>query len=227
MAIRQGRATFANARRFLTYHLTDNVAELTPFALWALSGSRIPLALGVLQILALDIGTDTLPAAALGAEEPRAHVLDLPPVSGRLLDRSVAWRAFGLMGPMEALFEMSAFFSVMLANGWRPGDSFPGGTVLAQASGAAFLTVVVGQMANALACRSTSRPPWRLGWFSNPFLVVGITLELAFAALLLTLPALVNLLDGRLPPAIGWLPVLAVFPAVLALDAVVKHHRPA
>ena len=227
MAIRQGRATFANARRFLTYHLTDNVAELTPFALWALSGSRIPLALGVLQILALDIGTDTLPAAALGAEEPRAHVLDLPPVSGRLLDRSVAWRAFGLMGPMEALFEMSAFFSVMLANGWRPGDSFPGGTVLAQASGAAFLTVVVGQMANALACRSTSRPPWRLGWFSNPLLVVGITLELAFAALLLTLPALVNLLDGRLPPAIGWLPVLAVFPAVLALDAVVKHHRPA
>ena len=66
-AVEQGRATFANARRFLTYHLTDNVAELTPFVIWALSGGRFPLALGVLQILALDIGTDTLSAVALGS----------------------------------------------------------------------------------------------------------------------------------------------------------------
>ena len=69
-AVEQGRATFANIRRFLTYHLTDNVAELTPFVVWALSGGRFPLALGVLQILALDIGTDLLPALALGAEPP-------------------------------------------------------------------------------------------------------------------------------------------------------------
>ena len=62
-AVEQGRATFSNIRRFLTYHLTDNVAELTPFVVWALSGGRFPLALGVLQILALDIGTDLLPAA--------------------------------------------------------------------------------------------------------------------------------------------------------------------
>ena len=67
-AVEQGRATFANLRRFLTYHLTDNVAELAPFVVWALSGGRFPLAIGVLQVLALDIGTDTLP------EIGRAHV---------------------------------------------------------------------------------------------------------------------------------------------------------
>jgi magnesium-transporting ATPase (P-type) len=66
-AVEQGRTTFTNARRFLTYHLTDNVAELTPFVFWALSGGRFPLALGVLQVLCLDIGTDILPAVALGA----------------------------------------------------------------------------------------------------------------------------------------------------------------
>ena len=54
-AIAVGRSVFANARRFLTYHLTDNVAELAPFVVWALSGGAIPLALGVLQILLLDI----------------------------------------------------------------------------------------------------------------------------------------------------------------------------
>ena len=98
-AVRQGRETFLNVRRFLTYHLTDNVAELAPFLLWALSGGRFPLALGVMQILALDLGTDTLPATALGAERAGARVLDHPPVSGRLLDRTVAWRAFGILGP--------------------------------------------------------------------------------------------------------------------------------
>jgi len=78
-AIEQGRTTFANARRFLTYHLTDNVAELTPFVLWALSGGRFPLALGVLQVLALDIGTDILPAIALGVEPPSPQILRKPP----------------------------------------------------------------------------------------------------------------------------------------------------
>ena len=72
-AVEQGRATFSNVHRFLTYHLTDNVAELTPFVVWALSGGRFPLALGVLQILCLDIGTDLLPALALGAEPPNTR----------------------------------------------------------------------------------------------------------------------------------------------------------
>ena len=92
-AVEQGRATFTNIRRFLTYHLTDNVAELTPFAIWALSGGRFPLALGVLQVLALDIGTDTLSAAALGAEPATEGVMAQPPSSGRLLNRTTAIRA--------------------------------------------------------------------------------------------------------------------------------------
>ena len=108
-AVRQGRATFHNARQFLTYHLTDNVAELTPFVLWALSGGRFPLALGVLQILALDLGTDALSAAALGAEPSATNVLDQPPAAGRLLDRRVVFRAFGVLGPTEAASGIGVF----------------------------------------------------------------------------------------------------------------------
>ena len=119
--IEQGRATFLNVRRFLTYHLTDNVAELTPFAVWALSGGRFPLALGVLQIIALDIGTDTMSAVALGAEPPSSNVLARKPVSGRLLNYTVARRAFGLLGPIEALLSMAAFLVSLAAAGWRPG----------------------------------------------------------------------------------------------------------
>ena len=224
-AVEQGRATFANARRFLTYHLTDNVAELTPFAIWALSGDRFPLALGVLQVLALDIGTDTLSATALGAEAPAAHVMDQPPTSGRLLDRTVAIRAFGVLGPTEAVFEMAAFIVGLLAAGWRPGDDFPTGTALAAASGAAFMAVVIAQTANAFACRSISLPAWRLNWTSNRFLLVAAALELAFAVAFIAIPACARLIDQQAPPALAWIVIVASAPAMLLVDGVWKHRR--
>ena len=224
-AVVQGRATFANIRRFLTYHLTDNVAELTPFAVWALSGGRFPLALGVLQILALDIGTDTLPALALGAEQPATRLLEQPPARGRLLDGRVARRAFGVLGPTEALVEMAAFLTVFLASGWRPGDPFPEGSTLLTASGAAFSAVVIGQVANAFACRSSSWPPWRLGWRSNRFLVSAAAAELVFLAGFLLLPSFADLLDHAPPSLAGWAVALLAAPAVLLADAIDKSRR--
>jgi magnesium-transporting ATPase (P-type) len=218
-AVKQGRATFANARRFLTYHLTDNVAELTPFAIWALSGGQFPLALGVLQVLALDIGTDTLSAAALGSEPAGPHVMTQPPSSGRLLNRTVARRAFGVLGPTEALFEMTAFVVALWLAGWRIGDTFPTGAPLYAASGAAFMTVVIAQSANAFACRSVRRPAWKLGWFSNRFLIASVLIELAFAIAVVAIPAAADLLEHRWPPAGAWIVIAASAPAVLLVDA--------
>ena len=106
-AIEQGRTTFANARRFLTYHLTDNVAELTPFVVWALSGGRFPLALGVLQVLCLDIGTDILPAVALGAEPSSARALAGRPSGRHLVDRPLLLRALLVLGLTESIVEMA------------------------------------------------------------------------------------------------------------------------
>jgi magnesium-transporting ATPase (P-type) len=223
-AIGQGRATFVNARRFLTYHLTDNVAEITPFLVWALSGNRIPLALGVLQILALDLGTDTLSATALGAEPAHRRVSEEPPTHGRLLDRSVAFRAFGLLGPVEALAEMAAFFAVFLAAGWRPGESFPD-SALAAASGAAFATVVLAQTANAFACRSNTRPVWRLPLMSNRLLIVAAAIELAIAAAFLLVPPIADALGHESPPTVGWVIALASIPLLLVVDAVHKALR--
>jgi magnesium-transporting ATPase (P-type) len=223
-AIRQGRATFANARRFLTYHLTDNVAELAPLAIWALSGDRFPLALGVIQILALDIGTDTLSAAALGAEPAEDSVMLQPPISGRLLDRTVGIRAFGVLGPTEAILEMGAFVLALVAAGWRPGDNqFPTGSALAAASGAAFLTVVVAQKANAFGCRSTRRPAWRIPWTSNRFLLVAATIEVCFTIAVVAVAPAANLLDHRWPPAMAWIVILGSAPSVLVADGVWKR----
>ena len=227
-AVEQGRATYANIRRFLTYHLTDNVAELTPFVIWALSGGRFPLALSVLQILALDIGTDLLPALALGSEAPSKGTLKRPPERRHLMDRALIFRVFGLLGPVEALFEMTAYTAVLLGAGWTPGAELPAADVLMAASGAAFTTVVLAQLANAFACRSATVPPWRLGWFSNRLLVWAVLAELGLLAVFLFLGPLAALL-GQAPPSPGGLAVaLAAIPGVLLADwlyKIVRHRR--
>ncbi|HEX5366218.1 MAG TPA: cation-transporting P-type ATPase [Acidimicrobiales bacterium] len=224
-AVEQGRSTFSNIRRFLTYHLTDNVAELTPFVVWALSGGRFPLALGVLQILALDVGTDVLPSLALGVEAPAADVLDRPPVRQHLLDRRLFGRVFGVLGPVEAVVELAAFLAVFAVAGWRPGDDFPGGSTLREASGAAFTAVVLGQVANAFACRSSTRPPWRLGWGGNRPLVGAVVASLAMLGAFLYVGPVAGVLDQAPPPAVGWAVALVAVPAVLVADALRKAVR--
>ena len=67
-AIEEGRAVFENIRKFLTYILSSNIPELVPYLAFVFF--RIPLPLTIIQILAVDLGTDMLPALALGAEKP-------------------------------------------------------------------------------------------------------------------------------------------------------------
>ena len=109
-AVEEGRAAFDNVRRFLTYHLTDNVAELTPFVIWALSAGRIPLMISVLQVLALDIGTDLLPGGGARRRTARARRDGSgAEVEGRARSssRHVLARAFGFLGPVEAAMSMA------------------------------------------------------------------------------------------------------------------------
>jgi len=211
-AVRMGRTTFANIRRFLTYHLTDNVAELTPLVVWALSGGSIPLALTVMQILALDLGTDTLSAVALGGEPARVDADTLGPAAGRLLDRRVAWRAFAVLGPVEAAAEMLAF---AVAGGLHAQD-------LAAARGAAFATVVVAQTANAWACRSDRDTPWQTGWGGNRLLVAAAAVELLIAAVCLAVVPVADTLEHALAPAMAWPVIVGGAVALLLADRVDK-----
>ncbi|MFI7680091.1 cation-translocating P-type ATPase [Actinophytocola sp. NPDC049390] len=221
-AVEQGRATFANIRRFLTYHLTDNVAELAPFAVWALSGGNIPLGLSVLQVLALDIGTDLLPALALGGEPANPRTMNGPAKTGKLIDGRLLRRAFGVLGPTEAAVSMLAFLTVLLVSGWTWGST---PTALATASGALFAAVVLGQLANAYACRSESRWVGRVGVTGNRLLTYAVGFELAMLAVFLLVPPLPELLGGHVPTALGWGMALLAVPAVLIADAVQKALR--
>lgn len=221
-AIEEGRSAYADVRRFLTYHLTANIAELMPFIVWALSGGRIPLALTVLQIISIDLIADALPALALGSERAGPGTLGRPVDRRHLLDGAVMRRAFLVLGPTEAVVEMAAFLLTFVVAGWRVGSPVATGHHLTAASGAAFAAVVIGQAGNAFACRSTSRPVWRMGRPTNRALIAAVAGSLTILTALLFVPPLAHLLRQAPPTPIGATVALAAAPAVVAVDGLTK-----
>jgi potassium/sodium efflux P-type ATPase len=190
MAIEQGRSVYQNIRKFMTYILASNVAELVPFL--AMVVLKIPPALIIMQILIVDLGTDLLPALALGAERAEVGTMQLPPraKSKPLLDRSLLLRAYCFLGLIEATLGMLGFFSVWRYYGYdlaalqaiaptilaHTGD--PTITLIyAQATTMTLAIIVACQDGNVFACRSERASIFRLGFFSNPFIWLGIAIE--------------------------------------------------
>jgi magnesium-transporting ATPase (P-type) len=159
-AVAQGRSTFANIRRFLTYHLADNVAELAPFVVWALTAGRLPLAIGPSSARPRHRHRRRSGAGAR-REPPDKKALDGLPVRHHLLTRGLIIRAFAVLGLVEAVVALAASVVSPYALGWRSSDEFYSKTALLAASGAAFTAIVLGQAANTFACRVSSVPPGR------------------------------------------------------------------
>jgi sodium/potassium-transporting ATPase subunit alpha len=188
-AIEEGRAVFDNIRKFLTYILTSNVPELVPYLAFVLF--RIPLPLTVIQILAVDLGTDMLPAIALGAEAPSAEVMKRPPRprGEHLLSWPLLIRAYLFLGPLEALAAMAAFFFVLDAQGWHYGQLLAAADPhYQQATTACLAAIVLAQMANVFVCRHPRLPFWRFSLRSNPLLLAGGVAELGLLLVIVYTP---------------------------------------
>jgi sodium/potassium-transporting ATPase subunit alpha len=177
-AVEEGRTVYENIRKFLSYILSSNIPEIVPFLAFVLF--RIPLPLTVMQILAVDLGTDMLPALALGAEKPIASLMKLPPRDPRqrLLGRSLLARAYLFLGPIEAAAGMFGYLFVLKQGGWQWGTALPPGNQLYMQSTTACLTaIVITQMANVFACRSDKESLRELGLFTNRMIFVGLACE--------------------------------------------------
>ena len=161
-AIEEGRAVYENIRKFLTYVLVHNVAELIPYLGFALF--RIPLALTPIQALAVDMGTDSLTALGLGVERPAPRVMQRPPRprGEGLMNWPLALRAYLFLGPIEAAAAMAAFFFVLHAAGWKYGQELaPQDPLYLQATTACLSAIIVMQIVNVFLCRSASRSVFR------------------------------------------------------------------
>ena len=200
-AVEHGRAIYQNIRKFATYILTSNVPEMAPFV--AMVGLKVPPGLNVMQILSVDLGTDMVPALALGAEPPEAGLMARPPRArgSALIDLPMLLRSYAFLGLIEALVSLAAFFAVWWRHGYGLADlqaltpallshtAGPATTaVLAEATTACLAGIVACQVGNVFASRSESVSALRLGLFSNRLIWLGIATEVAFLLVIVYWP---------------------------------------
>jgi P-type Ca2+ transporter type 2C len=220
-AVEEGRAVYDDIRRFAGYHFCSNVGELVPFLVWGLSGGAIPLPLVVMQVLAIDLGTDMLPALALGTERAEPGTMERPPRprGERLLNRPVAGRVFGWIGPMEGLAAMASFFFAYLVAGWRPWEALASsGDLYLQATTMTMAGIVMAQVGAGLAWRTNTRSLFSVGVFSNRLLLVGIGVEVGMIALLAYVPGLAGVFHMSSIGLWHWLFLLLWPPLVIGLE---------
>ncbi len=192
--IEEGRTVFENIRKFITYIFAHLVPEVIPFGIYAFF--RTPVPLTPLQILAIDLGTETLPALALGTEKPDPEIMNMPPrqKSKGIVDRNVLIRGYAYLGALNSIFIMIAYFWVLHRGGWHsgtrlePNDLTFTNQLHLEAMTIVFLGIVIMQIANVFTIRSETKSVFEIGFFSNKLIIAGIIFELAFAAVLIYVP---------------------------------------
>jgi calcium-translocating P-type ATPase len=216
-AVAAGRRVFDNVRKFIVYIFAHLTPEVVPFLVFALSGGAVPLPITVLQILAIDLGTEILPALALGSEPAEPGTMERPP-RGRqegVISREMLTRAWVFMGGISAVLVLGGFFFVLLDAGWHPGDPVAEGAPLhaayLEATTMTFAGIVACQVGTAFAARTSWASLRSIGVFSNTFLLWGIAFELAFTALLIYAPPAQAIFDTA-PLGAAELAFLVPFP---------------
>ncbi|QWV98697.1 cation-transporting P-type ATPase [Geomonas nitrogeniifigens] len=228
--IEEGRAVYSNIRKFVTYIFTSNMVEAWPFILQITL--NVPLALTVMQVLAIDLGADLLPALALGTEPPEPGIMERPPRprSERLVNRALLLRALVWLGSLMALFCFTGFFLLYGSYGYSDLSHLPrldlvpyherlashDGRVYVLAGTMFFAGVIGAQAGNAYCCRSERFSVFRIGLFGNRFLLAGIAFQLLFCLALVYLPPLQRLFEVAALPPRFW-GVIACYPLLLFL----------
>jgi calcium-translocating P-type ATPase len=219
-AVEAGRRIYDNVRKFILYIFAHATPEVVPFLVFALAGGAVPLPLTVLLLLTFDVGTETLPALALGQERAEPGLMERPPRSRSegIIRPGMLVRAWLFLGLIAAGLAMAAYFFVLVKAGWHPGDPVGEGHALhdayLEATTATFLAMVVGQIGTAFAARTDRASLRSIGVFTNPLLLWGIVFELVLAAMVIYLPPLQDALNtAALGPEV--LLFIAPFPFIV------------
>ncbi len=200
-AIEEGRSVFENIRRFSAYVLNSNPQELVPFLLWVLFPG-FPLLMTVMGVLAVDVGTDLVPAMGLGVESPEKGIMERPPrkKEEKLLSIKFILRSYFVQGSILCFscFATWYYFVQTVANGIIP--SSPVGLNMKEASPlylqsltAFFFPTITVQIANVLSKRS-----WKESIFSKSFLSREERSTFSRNPLLNKIPFFINLLSNKL-----------------------------
>nr|XP_027198282.1 sodium/potassium-transporting ATPase subunit alpha-like [Dermatophagoides pteronyssinus] len=117
--VEEGRLIFDNLKKSIAYTLTSNIPEITPFLSFILFD--IPLPLGTITILFIDLGTDMVPAISYAYEKAESDIMKRKPrdpLHDKLVNSRLIFASYGLIGIIEASAGFFTYFVIMAEHGF-------------------------------------------------------------------------------------------------------------
>lgn len=225
-AVELGRTVYSNVQKFAVYVFTSNMAEAVPFVTTLFSRGAIPLGLNVMQVLAIDLGTDMVPALALGAEPPESSVMSSPPRDRTkpLLSKALLVKALLWYGLIEAFYGVFCYFCFAFSlGGGKLTFPAPDSVDYNLATTFTLSAIVLGQVAAVLCCRQSTGSIFSRQFFSNPFVFIAIGLELILLLAILYVPWFQKIFSTAGLMSTQWFLVAGAIPFMIALDECRKY----
>ncbi|XP_040567087.1 sodium/potassium-transporting ATPase subunit alpha [Lepeophtheirus salmonis] len=213
--VEEGRLIFDNLKKSIAYTLTSNIPEISPFLLFILAD--VPLPLGTVTILCIDLGTDMIPAISMAYEEAESDIMKRPPrnpFTDKLVNERLISMAYGQIGMIQASAGFFVYFVILAENGFYPykllglrrewdsaaindlQDSFgqewtyhDRKTLEYTCHTAFFVSIVVVQWADLIICKTRRLSVFQQG-MKNMFMNFGLLFETALAAFLSYTPGM-------------------------------------
>uniref|UniRef100_A0A672K594 Sodium/potassium-transporting ATPase subunit alpha n=1 Tax=Sinocyclocheilus grahami TaxID=75366 RepID=A0A672K594_SINGR len=213
--VEEGRLIFDNLKKSIAYTLTSNIPEITPFLFFIIV--NIPLPLGTITILCIDLGTDMVPAISLAYEAAESDIMKRQPRNpqrDKLVNERLISIAYGQIGMIQALGGFFSYFVILAENGFLPSllvgirlnwddrsmndleDSYGQQWTYEQRKiveftchTAFFVSIVVVQWADVIVCKTRRNSVFQQG-MKNKILIFGLFEETALAAFLSYCPGM-------------------------------------
>ncbi len=246
--VEEGRLIFDNLKKSIAYTLTSNIPEISPFLLFIIAD--IPLPLGTVTILCIDLGTDMVPAISMAYEEAESDIMKRQPrnpFTDRLVNERLISMAYGQIGMIQASAGFFVYFVIMAENGFLPGHllglrkewdsqavndledsygqewTYRDRKILEFTCHTAFFaSIVVVQWADLLICKTRKNSLFQQG-LSNYMLNFGLFFETALAAFLSYTPGMDKGLRMYPLKINWWIPAMPFSLLIFVYDEVRKY----
>jgi len=213
--VEEGRLIFDNLKKSIAYTLTSNIPEISPFLIFILAD--VPLPLGTVTILCIDLGTDMVPAISMAYEKAESDIMKRPPrnpFTDKLVNERLISMAYGQIGMIQASAGFFVYFVILAENGFWPSRLFGlrkawdsiAVNDLEDSYGqewtyrdrkileftchtAFFVSIVVVQWADLIICKTRKLSVFQQG-MSNWFMNFGLFFETALACFLSYTPGM-------------------------------------
>ncbi|MDD4352261.1 MAG: cation-translocating P-type ATPase [Candidatus Gracilibacteria bacterium] len=217
-AVREGRRIYENLKKFIFYIFSCNIGELLTIFAGLLLGMPAPLT--AVLILSIDLGTDVLPAVALGVDPAEKNIMQKAPrdPQSRIMNKGFIER-FVYLGTIMGLLTLGAYLGSLFLSGWQWGTALADDDFIHRhASTIAFSLLVLIQIVNAYNSRSAETSCFRMNHLKNPQLLGASLISILMVIVMVETPFMQRVLHTTHLSGMEWLTVIGLSFSVLIFE---------